>query len=130
MAARHPVSVWTTSGHEVSFSVTAELDSSGDQTGALTGDTGFVDSITHSGVGLYQLDLADKWYAGCSQLVVEIIKETSPDAIPFSRGTPSTDTYDATPVLKFGFIDTTGSLKDPTDCFLKVSGKLRQQAGS
>jgi hypothetical protein len=123
----HPMGSTIPFSHK--FSVTVQLDGSGDQTGSLTSGDKVASSLTHDSTGKYTLNLADKWPGGCRELNVSIIKDTPPDAIPFVRGTPSTDTYASTPVIKFGFMDTTGSLKDPVSCYLQISGVLKQQTG-
>ena len=113
----------------VDFSVTVQLDSNGDQTGSLAQDNDIALSLTHTSTGLYELLLSNKWYGGCRQLVVTVIKATSPNVIPFIAGTPSTDPYDATPSIKFGFMDTTANLANPVSCYLQISGILKQQTG-
>jgi len=116
----------TTIPHSLHFSVTVQLDGSGDQTGSLTQEDKIASSLTHVSTGKYKLLLVDQWFGGARQVAVSIIKATSPDAVPFYCGTPSTDTYGSAPGLNIGFMDTSANLKDPLSCYLQISGILKQ----
>lgn len=113
----------------VDFSVTVQLDASGDQTGNLDQEGNIASSLTHNSTGLYTLNLNDRWRGGLKRFNITIIKATLPDAVPFLRGVPDTTVAAATPTLGFGFTDMSANLADPVSCYLLIEGTFKQQTG-